>query len=153
MYALKRIAAFVIDTILLQFFSYFISMGVFFLLPDSDSVELISLFNSYLGYGAVIILYGVLEGQFGWTPGKLILFLRVRREGSSKNIGIAQGILRQILKLLSLSFIFLGAIWALVGIIRNEQTFYDGFLRIDVEDLRPSGLTETQKNWRKHMRS
>lgn len=153
MYALKRIAAFVIDTILLQFLSYFISMGVFFLLPDSDSVELISLFNSYLGYGAVIILYGVLEGQFGWTPGKLILFLRVRREGSSKNIGIAQGILRQILKLLSLSFIFLGAIWALVGIIRNEQTFYDGFLRIDVEDLRPSGLTETQKNWRKHMRS
>lgn len=152
MYALKRIAAFVIDTVLLQFLSYFISLGVLFLLPDSDAVGVITLFNTYLGYGAVILLYGVLEGQLGWTPGKLILFLRVRREGTSRNIGIAQGILRQILKVLSFSFVFLGALWALVGIIRTEQAFYDGFLHIDVEDLHPSGLTDTQKNWRKHMR-
>lgn len=154
MYALKRIAAFVIDIILLQFTSYFISIGVLLLLPsDSEALGMFALFNTYLGYGAVILVYGILEGQFGWTPGKLILFLRVRREGTTRNIGIAQGILRQILKVLSFSFVFLGAIWALVGIIRSEQTFYDGLLHVDVEDLHPSGLTDTQKNWRKQMRS
>jgi hypothetical protein len=44
-------------------------------------------------------------------------------------------------------------IWALQGIVTCRQTFYDQWLDLDVEDMKPVGLTETQKNWRKYHRA
>lgn len=43
-------------------------------------------------------------------------------------------------------------IYALQGVITSGQTFYDTWLDLDVEDLKPYGLTETQKKWRKYHR-
>jgi hypothetical protein len=36
--------------------------------------------------------------------------------------------------------------------VTGRRTFYDEWLDLEVEDLRPSGLTPTQKNFRKYMR-
>ena len=62
-----------------------------------------------------------------------------------------EGILREIVKLVALGF-FLGIFWALQGMIARGQTFYDEWMDIEVEDLNPVGLTPTQKNFRKYMR-
>ncbi len=78
------------------------------------------------------------------------MFLKVNDAGEPP--GIAQGILREIIKTVSMSFFFLGPIWALQGLVTRGETFYDQWLALEVEDLRPDGLTETQKNWRKYHR-
>ena len=79
------------------------------------------------------------------------MFLRVNSR-QRKPIGLAHGLLREIVKAVSFCFFF-GMIWALYGIITSESTFYDDWLGCTVDDLKPSGLTETQKNWRRQMRS
>ncbi len=48
---------------------------------------------------------------------------------------------------------FFGMIWALRGVVTRDETFYDQWLNLEVEDLRPVGLTETQRNWRKFHRA
>jgi hypothetical protein len=48
--------------------------------------------------------------------------------------------------------VFFGMIWALYGVVTSEKTFYDDWLGLEVDDLRPWGLTETQRNWRKFQR-
>ena len=78
------------------------------------------------------------------------MFLNVK-DGGGDPPGIAQGILREIIKAVSLGFFF-GMIYALQGLVTRGQTFYDAWLDLDVEDLKPYGLTETQKNWRKYHR-
>ena len=57
----------------------------------------------------------------------------------------------KLVKAVSLAFFF-GMLYALQAVVTNRRTFYDEWLDLDVEDLRPSGLTETQKNFRKYMR-
>jgi hypothetical protein len=74
------------------------------------------------------------------------------RGNNGKAPGIAQGILREIIKYLGLGFMFLGALWALYGVITSQSAFYDEWIGLEVEDLRPSGLTETQKKWREFQR-
>ena len=51
-----------------------------------------------------------------------------------------------------MTFFFLGPIWALQGLVTRGETFYDQWLDLQVEDLCPYGLSETQKNWRKFHR-
>ncbi len=162
MYALKRILAYGIDMALitvLGWIGYFILFS-FISVSGTTSIdhpqnEMMLQMSSMLMSGASaagpILIFGILEGLFGWTPGKLILSLRVQKQGSQSKIGIGQGILRQIIKTFSISFMFFGALWALYGIITSDEAFYDNWLRIDVNDLKPFGLSDTQKNWRKHM--
>ncbi len=162
MYALKRILAYGIDMALitvLGWIGYFLLVG-FTAASGTASVDyqqnemmlgISSMLLSGAGIGAPILLFGILEGALGWTPGKLILSLRVQKRGNQDKIGIAQGILRQMIKTFAISFMFFGALWALYGIITSNEAFYDNWLRIDVNDLKPFGLTDTQKNWRKHM--
>ena len=75
------------------------------------------------------------------------MFLNVK-DAAGDPPGIAQGLVREVIKMVSLGFFF-GMIYALQGIVTRQQTFYDQWLDLEVEDTRPVGLTETQKNWRK----
>jgi len=157
MYALKRILAYAFDLALVGFLSGLAFTYVAKLLGPGEAIG--PLRGMALSYGSMaftagipIVIFGALTGAFGWTPGKLIFFLRVRNS-SGRAPGIAQGILREIIKYASLSFMFLGALWALYGIVTSESAFYDEWIGPQVDDLRPSGLTETQKRWRQFQRA
>ena len=151
-YSLKIILAYLVDMILVYFISFMITLlWSSFTQPTSGDVEIPFLFwlgESIISYGIPIVIFGTISGIFGWSPGKLIFFLRIRKS-TDKSPGIALGILREIVKYISLTFLFLGAIWALSGIITKQKTFYDNWLNLEVDDIKPAGLTETQKNCRK----
>jgi uncharacterized RDD family membrane protein YckC len=155
-YSLKRILAYAVDMLLIWLISFGVSMvWTFFAPPQAEEIGF-SIMNfagsALLSYGVPIVLFGSISGIFGWSPGKLIFFLRIRKSRNTAP-GLALGILREIVKYISISFFFLGGIWALVGIITRQKTFYDDWLNLDVEDIKPAGLTETQKNWRKTFRN
>ncbi len=153
MYALKRIAAYAIDMALVY-------MPLAALIGYSKTPFMgrlsphLHLFGSLgamaFAFGGPILVNGVLTGLTGRSPGKFLMFLNVK-DGGGDPPGIAQGILREIIKAVSLGF-FLGMLYALQGLVTRGQTFYDAWLDLDVEDLKPYGLTETQKNWRKYHR-
>ncbi len=155
MYALKRIVAYVIDyAIVFSIVGFLMSLiGAAFAkyLQYENLAPILSYGMSAITFGIPVVILGALTGHFGRTPGKLILSLRVA-DSSGRTLGIARGILREVIKLITFSFFF-GAIWALYGIITSERAFYDDWLGCTVEDLRPSGLTETQKKWRQYMKS
>jgi uncharacterized RDD family membrane protein YckC len=153
MYALKRIAAYGIDVV--------IAFAPIFILTEfgeslmekriSQRFYLVAALGSW-GFSLLwpVLFNGILTGLTGRTPGKFIMFLNVKDAGGDPP-GIAQGILREIIKMVSTGFFF-GMIWALQGVVTHGQTFYDQWLDLEVEDLKPYGLTETQKNWRKYHR-
>ncbi len=152
-YALKRIAAYIIDfaliytpiTILLTFGQGKLFEGI------SPHLHMFAAMGSWgISILAPVLVTGTLIGLTGRTPGKLIMFLKVNDYGDPP--GLAKGILREIVKTASMSFFFLGPIWALQGLVTRGETFYDQWLDLQVEDLRPHGLSETQKNWRKFHR-
>lgn len=152
-YALKRIAAYIIDFALIYApITSLIALGEGKVL--GGTLPHFHGFAAMAGWGmsilAPVLVTGTLVGLTGRTPGKLIMFLKVNDGGDPP--GIAQGILREIIKTVSMSFFFLGPIWALQGLVTRGETFYDQWLSLEVEDLRPYGLTETQKNWRKFHR-
>jgi uncharacterized RDD family membrane protein YckC len=153
MYALKRIAAYVIDMVLVMGpLSALFTVGESWLLhalPASLHVVPL-LFIWPISLGFPVLFLGTLTGLTGRSPGKWILFLKVQDYGGDPP-GIAQGILREILKAFSLGLMF-GSILALRGLVTQGRTFYDEWLDLEVEDLRPSGLTPTQKKFRKYMR-
>jgi uncharacterized RDD family membrane protein YckC len=153
MYALKRIAAYVIDMILV-----WTPLAVLVSIGDAEMMghipKHLTMIAALASWGLAILgpvlVNGILTGLTGRSPGKFIMFLKVKDAGGDPP-GIAQGILREIVKAVSLGFFF-GTIYALQGLVTSGQTFYDAWLDLDVEDLKPFGLTETQKNWRKYHR-
>ncbi len=153
MYALKRMAAYAIDLILLftpitAALAYG-EMKLFSFLPEATHIPFgIGAWGLSMLVPAVVV--GTISGLTGRTPGKLLLFLKVQDHSGSPP-GIAQAILREIVKLFTLGFFF-GVFWALQGMIARGQTFYDEWMDLEVEDLNPVGLTPTQKNFRKYMR-
>lgn len=153
MYPLKRIAAYVIDmAVVYTPLAVLIGFGeVPFLDQISTHLHMIaSVGASALAMGGPIVVNGILTGLTGRSPGKLVMFLNVKDAGGDPP-GIAQGIFGEIIKAVSLGFFF-GMIYALQGLVTRGQTFYDAWLDLDVEDLKPYGLTETQKNWRRYHR-
>ena len=153
MYALKRMAAYAIDFILIFApLSAAIAYGDAMLLHFAPQALHGPLSLGSWGLSILIpaVVVGTISGLTGRTPGKLIMFLRIQDHGGSPP-GIAQGILREIVKLFALG-IFFGTLWALQGMIARGRTFYDEWLDLEVEDLNPVGLTPTQKNFRKYMR-
>jgi uncharacterized RDD family membrane protein YckC len=153
MYALKRIVAFSVDYISMLFISTALYGYVAKVLnPVLVKIELMEGYAHYaLSTGVLMILpiliIGTLSGLLGWTPGKLICCLRVHNH-SGRPPGVIQGILREVVKVIGTSFMFFGTLWALYGIITSEQTFYDDWIGTTVTDLKPTGLTDTQKKWR-----
>ena len=152
-YALKRIVAYIIDfaliytpmTSLLSFGQATLFAGI------PPHLHMFAAMGSWgVSILAPVLVTGTLIGLTGRTPGKLLMFLKVNDYGDPP--GIAKGILREILKAVSLTFFFLGPIWALHGLVTRGETFYDHWLDLQVEDLRPYGLSETQKNWRRFHR-
>jgi uncharacterized RDD family membrane protein YckC len=159
-YVLKRMAAYAIDFLLIYTpITAAMNYAEGRLLPGSASPEhmhmQLFMMASTLRWGSSILVpvlvTGMLIGLTGRTPGKLVMFLTVQDPGGDPP-GIAQGILREVIKSVSLMFFFLGPLWALQGLVTRGETFYDQWLDLEVEDLRPYGLTETQKNWRKFHR-
>jgi hypothetical protein len=153
MYALKRIVAYAIDMFLivgpLSGLLSFHELSVFESIPHHLH-GLMAIGVGALSLAGPILIIGVLSGLTGRSPGKFVMFLKVEDYGGDPP-GIAHGILREIIKAVSLGFFF-GTIWALQGIVTQGTTFYDEWLDLHVEDLRPSGLTPTQKKFRKYMR-
>jgi uncharacterized RDD family membrane protein YckC len=152
MYALKRMAAYVIDLVILfSPIAAAVAYGearLLHLIPEHFHV-----LSTFGGWGISILapalVVGTISGLTGRTPGKLITFLKVQ-DAAGDPPGIAQGILREIVKLITLGFFF-GAFWALQGMIAHGRTFYDEWMDLEVEDLNPVGLTPTQKHFRKYM--
>jgi hypothetical protein len=154
-YALRRIIAFVIDmAVILTPVGFFLGplqarLGA--ALPSFWAV-----YSGFVGWvlsmAVPIAVVAVLLALTGRTPGKLVMFLRVTargRHGRAKP-SLPSALLRETVKAISMSFIF-GALYAIYGIVTSGRAFYDDWLGLDVEDLRPSGLTDVQKNWRKQM--
>jgi uncharacterized RDD family membrane protein YckC len=151
-YALKRIAAYAIDLAVVWVpMSLLLEYGQPLLkhMPRLGAFTWIGVWGFAL-IGPVLI-NGILTGLTGRSPGKFLMFLNVQDFGGDPP-GIATGILRELIKAVSLGFFF-GMIWALQGVVTRDQTFYDQWLNLEVDDLRPVGLTETQKNWRKFHRA
>jgi hypothetical protein len=155
MYALRRIFAYVIDMAVL------LTPVTFLLGPLQARIgeslpEFWRVYSGFVGWllsmAVPVVVVGFLVGLTGRTPGKLVMFLRVvpRRGGPGEKPGVPNALLREVIKALCASFIF-GALYALFGIITSGKAFYDDWLGLDVEDLRPSGLTDVQKNWRRQM--
>jgi uncharacterized RDD family membrane protein YckC len=153
MYALKRMAAYAIDLIVLFTpITLLIGLGeARFLSLAPEALHAPFAIGAW-GLSVLIpaVIIGTISGLTGRTPGKLLMFLKIHDHSGSPP-GIAQGILREIVKLFALGFFF-GTLWALLGIIARGQTFYDEWMDLEVEDLNPVGLTPTQKNFRKYMR-
>jgi len=153
MTALKRIVAYVIDYAIL-FIPSIYALDV--LLPISlrtHASKFMPFWSfSSLGISLVLpaVLLGIMTGLTGRTPGKLLMFLRVQ-DYADDPPGIGPGILREVIKAVSLAFVF-GMIYALQAVVNKRPAFYDEWLNLEVEDLAPYGLTETQKNYRKFMR-
>lgn len=100
--------------------------------------------------GVPVLLIGVCVGLTGWTPGKLAMFLRVK-DRYGRRPGVANALLREVAKAVSLAFIC-GAFYAVYGLVTRGSTFYDDWLGLDVDDLWQGGLTDVQRNWRRHMK-
>jgi uncharacterized RDD family membrane protein YckC len=153
MYALKRMVAYLIDYAIVLAPSLAGLGLVEHNLGDRIPAQIrhhIGMVSGGVSLLAPPLVLGILTGLTGRTPGKVITFLRVQ-DFNGDPPGIAEGIVREVVKAVSLAFFF-GMIYALGAVVTKRRTFYDEWLDLDVEDLRPSGLTETQKNFRKYMR-
>lgn len=153
MYALKRMAAYVIDLVIL-----FTPITAAITYGETQLLPIVPVhFHFLAGLGGMgvsilvpVVVVGTISGLTGRTPGKLITFLKIQ-DAAGDPPGIAHGILREVVKMFTVGFFF-GMFWALQGMIANKRTFYDEWMDLDVEDLNPVGLTPTQKNFRKYMR-
>ena len=153
MRSLKRILAYLIDYalvffLLMPFASRMLGSFVPFYGPSAAYLFGYATFGLSLVVPAVVL--GVLTGLLGWTPGKLALSLRVRGRADRCAMGLARGVGRELVKLFAMGFFCLG-FYALYGLIEHGRTFYDDWLGSEVIDRAPWGLTETQRNFRRHM--
>src|SRR5262245_34740005 len=153
MYVLKRIAACIVD------YAVFLIPAMFGLMEVGNPIASGAVQDGFglLGRVAVLgsfvapaLILGVMTGLTGRTPGKLIFFLCVH-DYADDPPGLANGILREFAKVLLFATVY-GLFYALASVLRDRDALYDSWLGLEVEDLRPSGLTETQKKFRKFMR-
>lgn len=153
MYLLKRIAASLLDYAIMLIPA---ALGIMKLGNPLAQQVVHSGFGFY-GRGLLIgsliapaIILGVMTGLTGWTPGKLIFSLRVQGYDGDPP-GVANGIVRELAKIFLFATVY-GLYYAVASVMRDKDAFYDTWLSVEVEDLRPYGMTETQKNYRKFMR-
>jgi uncharacterized RDD family membrane protein YckC len=97
-----------------------------------------------------IVLFGIMIGLTGKTPGKMLLKLRVQGF-DNRPVGIKKGLLREAIKWAAFTCLILGVVWAFYGLFTEGRTFYDEWLSLTVDDESYSeddNLTDTQKKWR-----
>lgn len=147
MYALKRFIAYAIDLVLIFIPIQTYSMELHAYLQGHVRIPpLIENYFWIVETAVPVLIIGTLVGLFGRSPGKLITFLKVTDE-SHRPPGLAQGIIREVIKLVGGMFLF-GALYAIYGIVTSGRAFYDDWLSLRVDDLKPTGLTDRQKKWR-----
>ena len=154
MRSLKRLLAYAIDYTL----AFFVGMPLVSIFVPKVLVPFYqpstALLYGYVSFGlsllAPAVLLGLLSGLLGWTPGKLLLSLRVRGRADRRAVGVARGVGRELVKLFAMGFFCLG-LYAVYGLIEHGRPFYDDWLGSEVIDRAPWGLTETQRNFRRHM--
>ena len=152
MYALKRFIAYGIDLVFI--FIPIQTYSAAFHAYIAGQVRIPSLIENYFWIAETLVpvlIIGTLVGLFGRSPGKLILFLKVTDE-SNRPPGLAQGIIREVIKLAGGIFLF-GGLYAIYGIVTGGRAFYDDWLSLRVDDLKPAGLTDRQKKWREFSRA
>lgn len=155
MYKYKRLLAYLIDTAIILLLVR-IASGVDFmyiLYAFSQGIvgfEMATPFSFAITVLIPILLYGIMVGQYGCTPGKYLMKLRIRNL-DGEPIGLGKGILRETIKSGAISVLIFGLIWAVHGIITKNKTFYDRWLELSVDDLAPENidkLNDIQKRWR-----
>ena len=92
----------------------------------------------------MVVLIGFTIGLSGYSPGKLMMSLRVVNE-KGRPIGIAAGILREMTKAGCLG-IFIGTIWVLYGFVVKERPFYDDWFGSKLIRFQGPSLMGPQKN-------
>ena len=119
MYALKRIFAYLIDYAIIFLSSLIVvellSVTVFTSVPPHLQAGL-SIATWGLSLLLPTLLLGIMTGLTGRTPGKLLMFLRFQDHGEDPP-GIVQGILREVIKVVSLGFFL-----AFHAVVRNKPT-------------------------------
>jgi hypothetical protein len=123
--ATRRIAAFVIDTLLMGFLcTRLVDWGW---VPRALPM--------WWPAALQVLLMGGMNGVLGYSPGKLALRLRVRRSTTRLQPGIEVGVLREAVKVL-LVWSTLGIFWGLRDVITTRHTRYDMWLGVEVIDHR-----------------
>ncbi|MCP4504386.1 MAG: hypothetical protein GY822_31105 [Deltaproteobacteria bacterium] len=115
---LKRIVAFIIDVVGL---GWILQM----LLPNSWPLV--------VSLTVQIVLLGALNGELGFSPGKLLFGLRVRHRITKMPIGFSDGIMRECAKQLCLA-LYIGVFWGLRDLMMRKSVFYDAWLNAEVVD-------------------
>lgn len=155
MYKYKRLAAYLIDVAIVLLLVR-IASGVDFmyiLYAFSQGIvgfEMTTPFSFAITALIPILLYGIMVGQYGCTPGKYLMKLRIRNM-DGEPIGLGKGILRETIKCGAISVLIFGLIWAIHGIFTKGKTFYDRWLELSVDDLVSEdvgNLNDIQKRWR-----
>src|SRR5262249_26434409 len=132
MYALKRMVAYAIDLILLYTpLASALAYGEMKLMGSLPAAAHAPVGIGAWGLSLIVpaVVVGTISGLTGRTPGKLLMFLKIQDHSGSPP-GMAQGIVREIVKLVSLGFFF-GVFWALQGMIAQGQKFYDQWMDIE----------------------
>ncbi len=154
MYALKRMAAYVIDLVIL-----FTPITAAITYGETQLLPIVPVhFHFLAGLGGMgvsilvpVVVVGTISGLTGTDPRETDHIPgRSRTRPATLRASLMASCGRWS-KLFTVGFFF-GMFWALQGMIANKRTFYDEWMDLDVEDLNPVGLTPTQKNFRKYMR-
>ena len=107
--------------------------------------------TSFYGHGTtvvsllfMVVFLGFTIGVSGYSPGKLMMSLRVVNK-QGRPIGIAAGILREMTKAGCLG-IFIGTIWVLYGFVVRERPFYDDWFGSELVRFRGPTLMGPKGN-------
>jgi uncharacterized RDD family membrane protein YckC len=97
----------------------------FFVNPEGPVAILVSFFVGTTAFIGLIVYFMLIEGQFGATPGKWLLGLRVLRENGTK-IGYVESIIRNIPKVVGNSvFLLIDALLMLLVFGKDKQRGFD----------------------------
>jgi uncharacterized RDD family membrane protein YckC len=101
----------------------------FFTSPNGPVAVLFALVTGISAFVAILVYFIVLEGQFGATPGKWIMGLRVLREDGTR-IGFVEAIIRNIPKVVGNSvFLVIDVLLMLLVFGKDKQRGFDKIAR------------------------
>ncbi|OPY27763.1 MAG: RDD family protein [Methanocella sp. PtaU1.Bin125] len=112
-----------------QFNTRFLDGGDIFVEPEGPIAVLVSFLLGTTVLIGMLVYFIVIEGRFGFTPGKWLLGLRVLREDGTR-IGYVEAIIRNIPKVVGNSvFIVIDALLMLLLFNKEKQRGFDKIAR------------------------